>query len=45
MLVLTPGGRERTPSEFHKLLEAADFEFLGVTPTSGPYDIITARKS
>jgi O-methyltransferase/methyltransferase family protein len=45
MLVMTPGGRERTPAEFHKLLEAADFEFLGVTPTGGPYDIITARKS
>jgi SAM-dependent methyltransferase len=45
MLVLTPGGRERTPAEFHKLLEAADFEFLGVTSTGGPYDIITARKS
>jgi O-methyltransferase domain/Dimerisation domain len=45
MLVMTPGGRERTPTEFHKLLEAAGFEFHGVTPTGGSYDIITARKS
>src|SRR5579863_1870119 len=44
MLVMTPGGRERTPAEFRKLLEGADFGFLGITPTGGPYDIVTARK-
>jgi hypothetical protein len=36
MLAMTPRGRERTSSEFHKLLETADFKFLGVTPTGGP---------
>lgn len=45
MLVMTPGGRERTPADFDKLLEAANFEFLAVTPTGGPYDIIIARKA
>ena len=44
MLVLTQKGRERTPAEFQKLLATAGFDFLGIVPTGGPYDIVTARK-
>jgi hypothetical protein len=44
MLVLTQKGRERTPGEFQKLLATAGFDFLGIVPTGGPYDMVTARK-
>jgi hypothetical protein len=43
MLVVTPGGRERTQSEFQKLLESAGFELIRVVRTGGNSDIIEAR--
>jgi hypothetical protein len=45
MLVLTQRGRERTPAEFQKLLAIAGFDFPGIVPTGGPYDIVAARKN
>jgi hypothetical protein len=44
MLIITPGGRERTQEEYKKLLESAGFEFVRVIPTGGPLDIVEARK-
>jgi hypothetical protein len=35
MLVLTPGGRERTQAEFQQLLESAEFECTRVIRTGG----------
>ena len=45
MLALTQKGRERTPAEFQKLLTTAGFDFHGIVPTGGPYDIVTAQKN
>jgi hypothetical protein len=45
MLVVSPGGRERTQAEFQKLVESAGFEFTGVKRSGGPLDIVEARKS
>jgi hypothetical protein len=42
MLVLTPGGRERTAEEFRSLLQAADFELRAVNPTASPFRILEA---
>jgi len=36
MLVLTPGGRERTADELRSLLRAADFELRAVNATAAP---------
>jgi hypothetical protein len=43
MLVYTPGGRERTESEFRVLLSAAGFATLRIVPTSAPVSLIEAR--
>jgi SAM-dependent methyltransferase len=43
MLVYTPGGRERTESEFRKLLSAAGFATTRIVPTSAPVSLIEAR--
>jgi hypothetical protein len=43
MLVMTPGGRERTCSEFAKLLMDADFELAGIIPTRSPLSIFEAH--
>lgn len=40
MLVLTPGGRERTREEFHKLFEAAGFKLSGVVGTGTHISIV-----
>ncbi|MGI8550738.1 MAG: methyltransferase [Dehalococcoidia bacterium] len=40
MLVLTPGGRERTESEFRRLLEKAGLELRRVIPTQSPFFIL-----
>ncbi len=40
MLVLTPGGRERTASEFGQLLRAAGFELQRVISTQSPLSIL-----
>jgi hypothetical protein len=43
MLVMTPGGRERTRSEFAKLLTDAQFELVSVIPTTSPLKLFEAR--
>lgn len=40
MLVLTPGGRERTAREFRSLLGEAGFELRRVLPTQSPFSIL-----
>ena len=42
MLVLTPGGRERTEGEFRSLLGAAGFELRAMLPTASPFHILEA---
>jgi hypothetical protein len=44
MLVLTPGGRERTPEEFQQLLTSAGFELTRLVRTGGPTDIVEAQQ-
>ena len=34
MLVMAPGGKERTEEEFRELFEKAGFELSGITPTA-----------
>ena len=41
MLVM-PGGRERTIEEYERLLQAADFAFVGVTQVAGGFQVIEA---
>jgi SAM-dependent methyltransferase len=45
MLVLTPRGRERTKSEFAKLLRGAGFRLSRVIATEGPLSIVEAVKA
>jgi O-methyltransferase domain len=42
MLVMT-GGRERTATEFGKLLAAAGFEMTRVLPTKSPFSLVEGR--
>ena len=42
MLVMTPGGRERTRSEFASLLAGAGFNLAKIVPTGAPVSIIEA---
>jgi len=42
MLVLTPGGRERTEQQFRSLLEEAGFDLRKVIPTASPLRILEA---
>jgi len=44
MLVLTPRGRERTKTEFAKLLRGAGFRLARVIATEGPLSIVEAKK-
>jgi hypothetical protein len=43
MLVVAPGGRERTEAEFRKLLEAAGFSLKRVIPATGLTSIIESE--
>lgn len=43
MLVNTPGGRERTESEFRAILGAAGFAMSRIVPTAAPVSVIEAR--
>jgi len=43
MLVMSPGGRERTESEFRKLLGEAGFKHLRTLPTASPSCVFEAR--
>lgn len=45
MLVLTPGGRERTAGEFRDLLDSAGLRLERIVPTKGPVCIVEARHS
>jgi len=40
MLVMTPGGRERTESDFRRLLAESGFELQRVIPTQLPFSIL-----
>jgi len=42
MLVMTPGGRERTRGEFARLLSDAHFKLARIVPTSSPVSIFEA---
>lgn len=43
MLVLTPGGRERTESDFRELVAAAGLRVTRIVPTESPVSIIEAQ--
>lgn len=43
MLVVTPGGRERSLEEFERLLDRAGFELGAVLPTKSPVSVIEGR--
>jgi hypothetical protein len=43
MLVMSPGGRERTEKEFRKLLDDTGFEYLRTLPTTSPSCVFEAR--
>ena len=43
MLVVTPGGRERSEAEFRALLKATGFSLTRVVPTATPVSVIEAR--
>jgi O-methyltransferase/methyltransferase family protein len=43
MLVMSPGGRERTRQEFANLLSAAQFDLVRVVTTEAPVSIFEAR--
>ena len=43
MLVMTPGGRERTAEEFERLLAATGFRLATITPSSTPLSVFEAR--
>jgi SAM-dependent methyltransferase len=42
MLVMTPGGRERTEPEFRELLSKAGFELARIVPTRSPVCVVEA---
>jgi hypothetical protein len=42
MLVMTPGGRERTRSEFARLVSDTQFKLVRVVPTTSPLGIFKA---
>jgi hypothetical protein len=45
MLVMTPGGRERTETEFRVILAAAGLQHVRTTPTSSVLSVFEARAS
>lgn len=44
-MLLSPGGVERTPSEFAELLAASGFRLNRIIPTAGPMSIVEAVKA
>jgi hypothetical protein len=42
MLVMTEGGRERTPAEYAALLERAGLRLAAITPTPSPISVVEA---
>jgi hypothetical protein len=45
MLLITPGGRERTEAEFRNLFEAAGFNLTKITPTQSQLSVIEGVKA
>ena len=45
MLVMTPGGRERTEQEYTALLARAGLEFARLIPTQAPVSVVEAFAS
>ena len=43
MLVMTPGGRERTESDFRRLLAESGFELQRVIPTQLSFKVLEGR--
>lgn len=44
-MLMTPGGVERTPTEFAELLEKSGFKLNRIIPTQGPMSIVEAVKA
>jgi hypothetical protein len=44
-MLMLPGGKERTESEFRSLLEASGFALSRVIPTPSPISIVEAVKA
>jgi hypothetical protein len=42
MLVMSEGGRERTPQEYAQLLESAGLQLHRIVPTPGPVSVVEA---
>lgn len=42
MLVMTPGGRERTETDFRRLLADAGLRLANVLPTASPLSVFEA---
>jgi O-methyltransferase domain len=43
LMLMYPGGMERTESEYRKLFGASGFDLAGITPTASPVSVIEAR--
>ena len=43
MLVIAPGGRERTAADYQRLLHEGGFSLERVIPTTGPLSIIESQ--
>jgi hypothetical protein len=44
-MLVSPGGKERTPSEYRELLAQAGFRLTQIVPTRSPFSIIEAVKA
>ena len=44
MLVVAPGGKERTDAEYRALLDAAGFEVTRLIPVLPPFYVIEAER-
>jgi hypothetical protein len=44
-MLVSPGGKERTPSEYRELLSRAGFRLTEIIPTKSPFSIIEAVKA
>jgi hypothetical protein len=43
MLVVAPGGRERSEADYKELLHEAGFSLMRVIPTAGPLSIVESQ--
>jgi hypothetical protein len=44
-MLVSPGGKERTETEYRELLAAAGFRLTRVVPTKSPFSVIEAVKA